>query len=104
MKVFRLIALLAMLVSTAAACSDPGPETFGQELYEQTCAVCHGASGEGTAGRPAIGPGSNAVSLTDDQLRGVMSVGPGAMPSFNRLSEDQIDSLVAYMRELQGDG
>ena len=104
MKIVRLVAVLAVVVLAAASCSGPGPETFGQELYEQTCAVCHGANGEGTPGRPAVGAGSNAVTLTDDQIRGVMSVGPGAMPSFNRLSAEQIDSLVDYLRELQGGG
>lgn len=93
--------LLALVLLALAACGGGTPDTFGQELYEQSCAVCHGSAGEGTVGRPAIGPGSNAVELTDDQLRGVMMVGPGAMPSFSRLSAEQIDSLVAYVRELQ---
>lgn len=104
MRLIRLPVLLIAFLLAAASCSGPGPDTFGQELYEQSCAVCHGATGEGTAGRPAIGAGSNAVSLTDDQIRGVMAVGPGAMPSFTRLSQEQIDSLVTYLRELQRGG
>ena len=104
MRLIRLTVLLAALLLTATSCSGPGPDTFGQELYEQTCAVCHGENGEGTLGRPAIGADSEAVTRTDDQLRGVMLVGPGAMPSFRRLSDEQIDSLVTYVRELQGGG
>lgn len=86
-----------------AACSGPGPDTFGPELYQGSCAACHGANGEGAGGRPAVGAGSDAAELTDDQLRGVIRVGPGAMPGFeNKLSDAQIDSLVEYLRELQG--
>ena len=103
MRIIRLTAVLVAFVVAAAACSGPSPDTFGQELFEQSCAVCHGSSGEGSLTRPAIGPGSNAAeNLTDDQIRGTLSVGPGAMPSFNRLSQEQIDSLVTYLRELQG--
>ncbi len=102
MRLIQKTAVLATIVLAAASCSGPTPDTFGRELYEQSCAVCHGANGQGTPGRPALGPDSNAVSLTDDQIRGVMAVGPGAMPSFRRLSPEQIDSLVTYLRELQG--
>jgi len=103
-KIVRLFVAAAAFVLAAASCSGPGPDTFGQELYEQTCAVCHGGTGQGTPGRPAIGAGSDAATLTDEQIRGVMSVGPGAMPSFNRLSDEQVDSLVEYLRELQDGG
>ena len=95
-------ACTAALSAGLTACSGPGADTFGQELYEQSCAVCHGANGEGSAGRPALGAGSNAVELSDDQLRGAINVGPGAMPSFEgKLSAAQVDSLVQYLRELQ---
>jgi mono/diheme cytochrome c family protein len=52
---------------------------------------------------PDIGPGSNAdVTLTDDQIAAVITVGPGSMPSFgNSLTEEQIASLVAYIRAVQ---
>ena len=86
----------------AASCGGPPPEGFGQELYEQVCAVCHGSNGEGGGGRPAIGAGSNSVELSDDQIRGVIRVGPGAMPAFGRLTDEQVNSLVEYLRELQG--
>lgn len=98
----RALTLLAGASLFLGACSADTTGKFGQELYEQTCAVCHGADGAGTTGRPAIGAGSDAVELTDDQIRGVMDVGPGAMPSFRRLTPEQIDSLIEYVRVLQG--
>lgn len=83
------------------ACSGPSSDTVGQELYEQACAVCHGSAGQGTPGREPIGVGSGAVQLSDEQIRSVMEVGPGAMPSFRRLTDEQLDSLVLYVRQLQ---
>lgn len=103
MRYFRFKAVAVALGLVLAGCSDPGPETFGQELFEQTCANCHGANGQGGPGRPAIGAGSDAMTLSDVQLLGVMNVGPGAMPSFSRLTAEQLASLVDYIRVLQAD-
>ena len=86
-----------------ASCSGSTDGLLSQDLFERTCAICHGSSGEGAATRPALNAGSNAARLSDEQIRGVISVGPGAMPSFSaRLSEEQIDSLIDYLRQLQG--
>ncbi|MBT8212914.1 MAG: cytochrome c, partial [Acidimicrobiia bacterium] len=72
----------------------------GADLYGSRCASCHAT--EGTGGRgPAIGVDSAAVDLTDDQIEGVIRVGPGAMPSFGRLTDEQIESLVEHIRSLQ---
>jgi len=90
-----------MLALTLAATACGGSQgATGPDLYAESCAICHGDRAEGGIG-PAIGPGSNSVDLTDDQLAGVITVGPGSMPGFPRLSDEQINSLVAYMRELQ---
>ncbi|HHC08088.1 MAG TPA: cytochrome c [Actinobacteria bacterium] len=94
------VALAAVVLGTA--CTDPAVGKTDRELYEAVCARCHGVDLEGGIG-PALGPGSRAETLTDDQLRGVIEVGPGAMPSFRRLDDDQVDSLVAYLRRRQRD-
>jgi len=98
----RLIAAAATIALLGAGCGDGTEGKFGQELFEQVCAACHGATGSGTTGRPAINAGSNAATLSDDQIRGVIRAGPGAMPSFTRFSDDQVSSLVEYLRTLQG--
>jgi mono/diheme cytochrome c family protein len=100
----RIAALVTGIAFIIAGCGTDTSGKFGQELFEQTCAVCHGVDGGGTPGRPAIGAGSNAAELSDEQIRGVMQVGPGAMPSFGRLTSAQIDSLVDYLRTLQSVG
>ena len=93
-----VILFAAALVLTA--CST-GEDLNGKELYDQLCASCHGAGLEGGIGS-RLGPGSNAhLNLSDDQIAGAIRVGPGAMPSFPRLSDAQVDSLVAYIRLVQ---
>ncbi len=97
----RLATITAAAFSLAlAGCGGSTAGLLGADLYEQSCAGCHGAAGEGGLGT-AVGPGSNAVSLSDEQLAAVIVVGPGSMPAFPRLTDEQIDSLVMYLRELQ---
>lgn len=101
----RAVAIwVALLASLATSCSGTTDGLVGRDLFEKTCAACHGAGGEGSTNRPALNQGSNAATLTDQQIRGAISVGPGAMPSFaSRLSAAQVDSLVEYLRQLQAD-
>ena len=94
------LAVVSALVFTACG-GDSAEGRLGQELYGAVCASCHRSGGEGGVG-PAIDEGSEAASLTDEQLAGVIRAGPGSMPAFGRLSDAQIDSLVAHVRLLQG--
>ncbi len=71
----------------------------GADLYARSCASCHGGEGGGAVG-PALDGGSAAADLTDDQIGAVIRVGPGTMPSFDRLTDAQIASLVAFIRTL----
>lgn len=93
--------LTVAIALALSACGGSTEGLMGQELYDRSCGSCHLADGAGLAG-PAVGPGSNSVNLTDDQLAAVIRVGPGTMPAFSRFSDEQVDSLVAYLRELQG--
>ena len=98
----RLLALAAIVPMFLVGCSAPTEEKVGVELYDAACARCHAGDGRGTLAGPDIGPGSDsAIELSDDQLRGVIVIGPGTMPGFPNLTEEQVDSLVAHMRLLQ---
>ena len=99
MTLSRLKLALAVLALGGAACSGgPSPDTFGAELYDVSCARCHGGDYGGGIG-PALDTDSDAYNvLTDDQLTDVIRVGPGAMPGFDRLSDEQITSLVELIR------
>ncbi len=95
----RLISLLVSVL-LAAGCAGTDENVFGKDLYDRSCAACHGVDGSGEiAGE--IDKGSNTdLNLSDDQIAGVITVGPGNMPGFSRLTPAQVDSLVVYVRSL----
>ena len=97
-------ALLILLVCSllATSCGESAEGKFGADLFEVSCARCHGDTGEGSIG-PAIGTGESnaATGLSDEQIFGAIRVGPGSMPGFARLSDEQVESLVGFLRELQ---
>lgn len=101
----RTLFLVVALALAATACSGgPGPDTFGEDLYRASCARCHGADLGGGIG-PALDEGSDtALVLTDEQITNVIRVGPGAMPAFGRLTDEQVASLVEYLRQRQAGG
>jgi mono/diheme cytochrome c family protein len=77
-------------------------------IFQRECATCHGAKGEGTAMTQFVAnvnlKSAQARALSDEQLRQQIINGKGAMPPFaGRLTPDQIDALVRYIRrEIQG--
>ncbi|HEY7623730.1 MAG TPA: c-type cytochrome [Candidatus Limnocylindria bacterium] len=91
--------------------SDPRALTTGRNAYTGSCAVCHGAKGDG---RGAFGPstypdatnllGDTAKEKTDAQLFWIVKNGLGftAMPAFRDQYQDaEIWAMVAYIRALQ---
>jgi mono/diheme cytochrome c family protein len=78
----------------------------GAALYKTKCAMCHGADGSGKtpAGlklkvRDLQSP--EVQKQSDADLAAGIGKGKGKMPPFGKtLSEDQIKSLVAQIREL----
>jgi len=97
----RLV-VIVLAVSLVAGCSDRLDGKFGEELFQQGCAHCHGVDLTGGTGSD-IGLGSNAdIELSDQQIGDVIRVGPGSMPGFGRrLTDAQIDSVVEYLRVMQ---
>lgn len=73
----------------------------GAQLYEQHCAVCHGAEGGGGVGVPLNLPDFLAVA-SDDYLRKTIRSGrPGrVMPAFPKFDEQELDDLVSHLRSL----
>lgn len=101
MQAPRFIGVL--LVLALAACEGPGADAGGEEIYMQVCARCHADDLSGAVG-PALGEGSHAASETDEYLISTITDGRGRMPSFRQtLSSEQIEQVVAYLRERQGE-
>jgi len=72
-------------------------------IYKTNCAACHGPDGRGSSvGKSLHVPdlhSSQVQQLSDTELNNAITQGKGNMPPFGgRLSEDQISSLVKYIR------
>jgi cytochrome c oxidase cbb3-type subunit 3 len=82
------------------------PALAGRQIFESNCAGCHGLDGRGGERGPDISTRPQIVQLPDDDLRAVVQTGrPAAgMPPFASLGTAQINSLMAYIRFLQGEG
>ena len=88
--------------SSGSAAAGSGPRT-GAQIYQSSCAVCHGPDGEGGVG-PELGGGAAVAAFPDvaDQVA-VVANGRGAMPSFNRtLTPQEIEAVVEYTRKELG--
>ncbi|MCK4707402.1 MAG: cytochrome c, partial [Gammaproteobacteria bacterium] len=101
-SLIRIVLILLLPVIVNAETSNIEQE--GQRLFEKNCSVCHGSSGEGGVGIPISFP-SFINSVSDNYLRKTIRFGrPGrVMPSFNNLSDNQILSIVKYMRTWTGE-
>jgi mono/diheme cytochrome c family protein len=112
------IALAIVLVSQALlqrAQDSPPAEAEARAVYQQRCAVCHGSSGKGdgpgaavTAQRipdfsnPEVMRGATDRFLFEIIQKGGSQFGrSNAMPAWGiQLTDDQIRSLVRYIRSL----
>ena len=101
--VVRRFAAVVFLVVSACSVGRVADDAAGDEIYGQLCATCHGADLTGRIG-PALGPGSNAASRPREFLEFTIMHGRGRMPSFSSsLNDDQLERLVSYLREEQGE-
>lgn len=103
--------VLAVGIGLAACGADEGAGrgdasgdlAVGERVYADNCATCHGDDGEGGTG-PRLGGGAVVDSYPDaDDHRAIVADGLGSMPAWKgTLSDDEIDAVVAYEREVLG--
>ncbi len=100
-----LPALASMALVASPALFGQGTET-GEAIYKRNCASCHGPDG---SGQTTMGKAfkledlrsAGVQKLTDAQLADIVGKGKNRMPAYEkRLSHDQIQSVVGYLREL----
>jgi mono/diheme cytochrome c family protein len=97
----RVLSLLLVFSFVLAACGNSIEGKYGVDLYQASCATCHAGNLSGGFG-PPLGINSNsALNLTDEQIGNTIRVGPGAMPAFSQLDDEQIASLVEFLRWMQ---
>ena len=83
-------------IETVADSADP--VSVGKALYTDNCAKCHGPGGDlGLSGAKNL----KVTKLTDDQQKDIIKHGKGGMSAFADLTDDQLNSLVAYLKTLK---
>src|SRR5580700_12204283 len=99
------LAIATFLAATASLGFGQAANNSAATIYKTNCASCHGPDGRGSA----VGKSLHAADFhspqvqqqSDEQLSKVIADGRGNMPPFGtRLSKDQIDALVKYLRTL----
>lgn len=79
----------------------------GESLFKGKCAMCHGADG---AGKTMMGEklkipdfhSADVQKKTDADLKGLIAKGKDKMPAYEgKLSKEQIDLLVGFIRDLR---
>lgn len=100
-KTFRpLLAAVTALASLATLAQAPAPaKADAPALYQQHCAVCHGAQRTGLMG-PALLPESLERTRPAEVLRVIQQGRPATqMPGFaDQLTQDEITALAAWVR------
>jgi cytochrome c oxidase subunit 2 len=98
-------------LAVLAGCGSDGPATpddptlaRGQEVYNASCASCHGVDGGGGFGRKLAGEVEANFPDIEDQIAVVADGRDGTnMPAFrDRLSDEDIEAVVRYTRETLG--
>ena len=63
----------------------------GEEVYNNTCLMCHPASGD----IPTL-----SADLDDPTLRDIIENGVGGMPAQSSLSDQDVTDVIGYIRTL----
>lgn len=99
---------LGLLFASAGPVSAADTDT-GQKIYKKNCAMCHGAdgAGDGPMGKmlkpqpPSFADAERMAERPDEALVTRIKEGKKPMPSYEgRLSEDQIQDILAFIRSL----
>jgi quinoprotein glucose dehydrogenase len=75
----------------------PDPESIkrGGGVYQQACAMCHGADRTGTPAGPSLLTAGTQISRA--QLRRTILYGNGRMPAIPHVEENQIEDILAFL-------
>ena len=106
-----VFAVLFILQATKTEARVTVPSPMPEEVkatFDSKCASCHGKDGRAKSLHAKhvhardLTDAAWQGNVSDERLFNSISNGKGKMPDFkNKLSEDQIDALVRYVRQLK---
>ena len=71
------------------------PVTLGRQIYERTCASCHGVARQGT---PPHTPALVDLERTPQEIETVIAQGRNAMPAFRQFRARELSALAAFLK------
>ncbi len=77
------------------------PLELGRQIYDRTCAACHGTDRRGA---PPVTPALLNSSLTRQDIQAVITQGRNGMPAFGRFQSSELNALVAYVTSAPAEG
>lgn len=79
-------------------------ETPGKNLYNMYCSACHGGDLKGSDVFGGV-PGLQNVkeTMSKDELFTMITQGKGVMPAFKELKKEEVDKLMAFLRQEEKD-
>ncbi|MCB0994790.1 MAG: c-type cytochrome [Acidimicrobiales bacterium] len=114
-RVLVRLCAAALVLAALAGCAGSSPDVplgpdgepdpqllLGRDVFSSKCATCHGSSGGGGRG-PKLAEGEVVRAYPDiaDQVAVVRAGKGNGMPAFEGdLTDEQIDAVVAYTREV----
>jgi mono/diheme cytochrome c family protein len=102
---FRISVVLACISAAISGHASPPAA-----LYKTNCAPCHGVAGDAStpAGKTFKVPSFSSEAVlkeTDANMLAIAKDGKGKMPAWHdKLSEQQLNDLIAYIHMLQKKG
>jgi len=102
----RFILIASMLGAVLLFSFPAKPQEIGETVFKSKCAMCHGADG---AGKTMMGEklkipdlhSADVQKKSDADLKTIIAKGKDKMPGYEgKLSKEQIDLLVGFIRDL----
>ena len=94
------LAVLLVVSPFIASAQSASSHLTANPIFQKQCAKCHGKTADGRLfGGPSLLSGKS-VSMSDEELRNMISNGKGRMPKYGgKLSPEEIDALVGQIKE-----
>ena len=105
----QFLALLTcmMMYSAHAVAKSGGDPEVGRAVYEKSCRMCHGATGQGNPAMVKASKGElqdlstkEVQNRTDEQLAKDIAGGTGQKKPIKPLQEKQVKDVIAFVRTM----